>query len=157
VLFDDVNFETAPYDPWVVYGQAKTANALFAVGLDARASASGIHAFSVHPGGIMTDLQRNMPREELIHRQWIDADGNPNPMFKTAAEGASTGLWAATATELLTRGGVYAEDCSTKGIVPNDHADLSSGGVKQWAIDVGAADRLWALSVEATGLDPFAD
>lgn len=156
VLFDDINFESAPYDPWVAYGQSKSANALFAVGLDARAAASGIHSFSVHPGGIMTELQRNMPREELIERQWMDAEGNPNPMFKTAAEGASTGLWAATATALVARGGVYCEDCSIKGVVPNDHADLATGGVKAWAIDVEAADRLWDLSAAATGLDPFA-
>jgi NAD(P)-dependent dehydrogenase (short-subunit alcohol dehydrogenase family) len=156
VLFDDIKFESSPYDPWVAYGQSKSANALFAVGLDSRAAASGIHSFSVHPGGILTDLQRNMPREELIQRQWIDADGNPNPMFKTAAEGASTALWAATATELITRGGVYCEDCSIKGVVPNDHADLASGGVKEWAIDGDSADRLWDLSVAATGLDPFA-
>ena len=154
VLFDDITFETTPYDPWVAYGQSKTANALFAVGLDARGSSRGIHSFSVHPGGIMTDLQRHMPREELLARQWIDADGNPNPLFKTPAEGAATGLWAATAPELLTRGGVYCEDCSLKGVVPADHADLTTGGVKEWAIDTAAADRLWDVSVAATGLDP---
>jgi len=155
VLFDDISFETTPYDPWVAYGQSKTANALFAVGLDARAAGRGIHAYSVHPGGIMTDLQRHMPREELLARQWIDVDGNPNPLFKTPAEGAATGLWAATAPEVLTRGGVYCEDCSLKGVVPPDHADLTTGGVKEWAIDTNAADRLWDVSVAATGLDPF--
>jgi len=155
VLFDDVSFERTPYDPWVAYGQSKTADALFAVGLDLRAAAHGIHAFSVHPGGIMTELQRHMPREELIARRWIDEDGHPNPMFKTPAQGAATGLWAATALELVDRGGVYCEDCSIKGVVPDDHADLTTGGVKEWAIDADAAERLYALSVEATGLTPF--
>ncbi|RUR02005.1 SDR family NAD(P)-dependent oxidoreductase [Labedella endophytica] len=155
VRFDDINFESTPYDPWVSYGQAKSANALFAVGLDARAAGRGVHAYSVHPGGIMTDLQRHMPREELVQRGWVDADGTPNPLFKTPAEGAATGLWAATAPELVTRGGVYAEDSSLKGVVPADHSDATSGGVKEWAIDTDAADRLWDLSVSATGLDPF--
>ncbi|UFN45325.1 oxidoreductase [Nocardioides okcheonensis] len=155
VLFDDLRFETTPYDPWVAYGQSKTANALFAVGLDARGAARGIHAYSVHPGGILTDLQRHMPREELVARQWMDEDGNPNPLFKTPAEGASTGLWAATAPELESRGGVYCEDCSVKGVVPADHSDLSTGGAKEWALDVEAAERLWGLSVAATGLDPL--
>ncbi len=157
VRFDDLNFEDTPYDPWVAYGQSKTADALFAVALDARASAHGVHAFSVHPGGILTELQRHMPREELLARQWIDEDGEPNPQFKTPAQGAATGLWAATAPELAERGGVYCEDCSIKGIVPPDHADVATGGVKEWAIDVDAAERLFAVSVEATGLDPFAD
>lgn len=155
VRFDDINFESESYDPWVSYGQAKTANALFAVGLDARAQARGIHAYSVHPGGIITDLQRHMPREELVQRGWVDENGTPNPRFKTPEEGAATGLWAATAPELITRGGVYAEDSSLKGVVPADHSDSTSGGVKEWAIDTEAADRLWALSVTATGLDPF--
>lgn len=155
VRFDDLGFESEPYDPWVAYGQSKTANALFAVALDARGASRGIHAYSVHPGGIMTDLQRHMPREELLERGWIDEDGNPNPLFKTPAEGASTGLWAATAPELESRGGVYCEDCSVKGVVPPDHGDARTGGVKEWAIDVPSAERLWELSVEATGLDPL--
>jgi len=155
VLFDDINFDSTPYEPWVAYGQSKTADALLAVALDARLAGRGIHAYSVHPGGIMTDLQRNMPREELLARQWIDEDGNPNPLFKTPAEGASTGLWAATALELAERGGAYCEDCSIKGIVADDHADMMTGGAKQWAIDPEAAEKLWALSLKATGLDPF--
>lgn len=91
VNFDDINFDSAPYEPWVAYGQSKTADALLAVALDARLAGRGIHAFSVHAGGIMTDLQRNMPREELLARQWIDEDGTPNPLFKTPAEGNRLG------------------------------------------------------------------
>jgi len=156
VRFDDIDFATTPYDPWVAYGQSKTANALFAVGLARRGAERGILAFSVHPGGIMTELQRHVPREELLSRGWIDEDGTPNPRFKTPAEGASTGLWAATATELIERSGAYCEDCSIKGIVAPDHSDMTTGGVKEWAIDPEAAERLWALSVSATGVDAFA-
>ena len=32
VVFDDINFSSRPYDPWLAYGQSKTANVLFAVG-----------------------------------------------------------------------------------------------------------------------------
>lgn len=156
VRFDDIDFATTPYDPWVAYGQSKTANALFAVGLARRGAERGILAFSVHPGGIMTELQRHVPREELLSRGWIDEDGTPNPRFKTPAEGASTGLWAATATELIERSGAYCEDCSIKGIVAPDHSDMTTGGVKEWAIDPEAAERLWARSVSATGVDAFA-
>lgn len=155
VRFDDIDFATTPYDPWVAYGQSKTANALFAVGLARRGTERGILAFSVHPGGIMTELQRHVPREELLSRGWIDEDGTPNPRFKTPAQGASTGLWAATATELVERSGAYCEDCSIKGIVAPDHSDMTTGGVKEWAIDPEAAERLWALSVTATGVDAF--
>src|SRR5262244_3146554 len=34
VDLDDPNFETTPYDPWISYGRAKTANILFAVEFD---------------------------------------------------------------------------------------------------------------------------
>lgn len=156
VRFDDIAFATTPYDPWVAYGQSKTANALFAVGLARRGAERGILAFSVHPGGIMTELQRHLRREELLSRGWIDEDGTPNPRFKTPAQGASTGLWAATAIELADRSGAYCEDCSIKGIVAPDHSDMTTGGVKEWAIDSEAAERLWALSVTATGVDAFA-
>ncbi len=155
VRFDDINFERDAYDPWVAYGQSKTANALFAVALDARGAGRGIHAYSLHPGGIMTDLQRHMDPAELRARGWVDEEGRPNPLFKTPEQGAATGLWAATATELLDRGGVYCEDCTVKGVVPDDHADITTGGVKAWAIDADAAERLYALSVDATGLNPL--
>jgi NAD(P)-dependent dehydrogenase (short-subunit alcohol dehydrogenase family) len=64
VDFDDPNFERRPYDKWVAYGQSKTANALFAIALDARGEADRIRAFSVHPGAIVTDLMRFMPEED---------------------------------------------------------------------------------------------
>lgn len=50
VLFDDVGFaKGATYDKWKAYGQAKTANMLFSVGL--RRRWEGVEAFSLHPGG----------------------------------------------------------------------------------------------------------
>src|SRR4029453_5651958 len=48
--FDDPHFERRPYDKWIAYGQSKTANALFAVGLDVRGESQLLRAFSVHPG-----------------------------------------------------------------------------------------------------------
>ena len=41
VNFDDPNYEQRDYDKWVAYGQSKTANALFAVGLDDQAQGPG--------------------------------------------------------------------------------------------------------------------
>ena len=34
VVFDDIHFQHRAYDPWLAYGQSKTANVLFAVHLD---------------------------------------------------------------------------------------------------------------------------
>jgi NAD(P)-dependent dehydrogenase (short-subunit alcohol dehydrogenase family) len=52
VIFDDVHFAFRPYDPWLAYGQSKTANVLFALGATARWSSDGITANAVNPGSI---------------------------------------------------------------------------------------------------------
>ena len=71
IRFDDINFD-AGYDKWRAYGQAKTANSLFAVQLDALGRDFGVRAFAVHPGGIMTELQRHLPQEEMVAAGWMD-------------------------------------------------------------------------------------
>ncbi len=153
IRFDDPQFETSLYEKWVAYGQAKTANSLFAVGLDARGQKDGVRAFAVHPGGIMTPLQRHLPKEEMIAAGWMDEDGKVNELFKSPEEGASTTCWAATSPMLDGMGGVYCEDCNIAAAItdtPNRY-----GGVDAHATDKGDADKLWALSAELTGVDAF--
>jgi NAD(P)-dependent dehydrogenase (short-subunit alcohol dehydrogenase family) len=59
VVFDDLNFERRDYNPWVAYGQSKTANILFAVALDECGKKDGVRGFSLHPGSIPgTGLQK---------------------------------------------------------------------------------------------------
>ncbi|MCW2818439.1 MAG: family NAD(P)-dependent oxidoreductase, partial [Marmoricola sp.] len=88
---------TSDYDKWSAYGQAKTANALFAVHLDRLGAEHGVRAFSVHPGGILTPLQRHLPREEMVALGWIDEQGNEiGEGFKDTEQGAATTVWAAT-------------------------------------------------------------
>src|SRR5271165_416787 len=60
VDLDDPNFERTPYEPFVAYGRAKTANVLFAVEYDRRHKAAGLSATAVHPGGIATELSRHL-------------------------------------------------------------------------------------------------
>ncbi|MGE0742830.1 MAG: oxidoreductase [Hyphomonadaceae bacterium] len=150
VDLEDPNFERTEYHKWVAYGRAKSANALFAVGLDGRGQAHGVRAFAVHPGGIMTDLQRFMPEEEKRAMGWIDEHGNVNERFKTPSQGAATSVWCATNAQLDGKGGVYCEDCDIAVAVAGD--DKGFSGVRPWAIDAAAADRLWALSERMTGV-----
>ncbi|MGH9017810.1 MAG: SDR family NAD(P)-dependent oxidoreductase, partial [Acidimicrobiales bacterium] len=65
VDLEDPNFERSEYSAWVAYGQAKTANALFAGELARRAGPSGLLSFAVHPGVIATDLGRHLT-DELV-------------------------------------------------------------------------------------------
>jgi NAD(P)-dependent dehydrogenase (short-subunit alcohol dehydrogenase family) len=152
--WDDVHWRTG-YDKWQAYGQAKTANVLFAVHLDKLGADRGVRAFSLHPGGILTPLQRHLPKAEMVERGWIDEQGNVlNPSgFKSPEQGAATQVWAATSPQLAGMGGVYLEDCDiAESAVDGDE----SSGVRAWATDPEQAERLWTLSAELTGVNAFA-
>ncbi len=150
VLWDDVHYERAPYDKWQAYGQSKTANALFANALSRRLVGDGGLAFSVHPGGIFTPLQRHLPKEEMIALGWLGEDGEPSELakqgFKTPEQGASTTVWAATAMALLGRPGVYCEDCDIAAPTDLDSPMARYFGVNAHACSDESAERLWALS-----------
>jgi NAD(P)-dependent dehydrogenase (short-subunit alcohol dehydrogenase family) len=153
IRWDDIQFEHG-YDKWNAYGQAKTANVLFAVQLDALGQGAGVRSFALHPGGIMTPLQRHLSQEEMRERGWIDEEGTPiNPQFKSPEQGAATQTWAATSPQLDGLGGVYCEDCEIAEV--NDDPQGTTG-VRSYAIAPGEAERLWALSAERTGVDAFA-
>jgi NAD(P)-dependent dehydrogenase (short-subunit alcohol dehydrogenase family) len=146
--FDDPQYLDRPYEKWEAYGQSKTANALFAVGFHERFADRGVTANSVMPGGIMTPLQRHLPREEMIAFGWMDESGKINDRFKTTEQGASTSVWAAVGPELEGVGGLYLENCAQA--KPFDRASPLEG-VMPHALDPEAADRLWKLSEDVTG------
>jgi NAD(P)-dependent dehydrogenase (short-subunit alcohol dehydrogenase family) len=152
VNFDDINFETTPYEKWTAYAQAKTANALFALGLDMKYADQGLRAFSVHPGGIMTPLQRHLDNEEMIALGWLDESGNLSELaaslFKSTAQGCTTTLWAATSEMLDGKGGLYCEDCDVADLADEDTPRYF--GVARWAVDPALAIKLWELSESAT-------
>ncbi|MEM9748796.1 MAG: SDR family NAD(P)-dependent oxidoreductase [Actinomycetota bacterium] len=155
IRWDDVHFVDTDYEKWTAYGQAKTANALFAVQLDRLGEQRGVRAFAVHPGGIMTPLQRHLPREEMIAMGWMDDEGNVNERFKSPTQGASTTLWCATSPQLDGMGGVYCEDCDVARVPSPDDPMARFVGVAEYAIDHGEAERLWELSAELTGVNAF--
>jgi NAD(P)-dependent dehydrogenase (short-subunit alcohol dehydrogenase family) len=146
IRWDDLWFERG-YDKWQAYGQAKTANVLFAVELDRRGADSGVRAFALHPGGILTPLQRHLPLREMVDAGWIDEDGNGLlSNLKTPQAGAATQVWAATSPQLADLGGVYLADCDIAEVSTDD-----DNGVRPYAVDPESARRLWDLSVQLTG------
>jgi NAD(P)-dependent dehydrogenase (short-subunit alcohol dehydrogenase family) len=155
VDFDDPNFEHRAYEPHIAYGQSKTANALFAVALDARGKDQGIRAFSLHPGGIVTTgLIRHLSAEQISASGYVDEQGrpviDPENNKKTIEQGAATTVWCATSRQLDGLGGVYCENCDISKAVPADSKELL--GVRPWATDPAFAERLWALSERLTGV-----
>ena len=148
MIWDDPHYRTRPYEKWESYGQSKTANSLFAVGFHARFADLGVTANAVMPGGIMTPLQRHLPREEMIAMGWMTDDGVIAQGFKTPAQGASTSVWAAVGPQLEGVGGLYLENLAQAhpwGVEP------AAGGMPH-AVDPEGAERLWALSEATTGV-----
>lgn len=156
IRWDDPWFERG-YDRWLAYGQAKTANALFAVHLDRLGGARGVRAFSLHPGAILTPLQRHMTTQEQVDRGWIDEQGNIiDSVFKSPEQGAATQVWAATSPQLADLGGVYCENCDIAEAPESADPEQGAAGVAAHARDPEQAERLWAWSAELTGVDAFA-
>jgi NAD(P)-dependent dehydrogenase (short-subunit alcohol dehydrogenase family) len=144
---DDPNYLERPYDRWEAYGQSKTANALFAVGITSRYGDAGIVANAVMPGGILTGLQKHLSRDDQVALGWLDAEGTPNPRFKTPEQGAATSLWAAVAPELDGVGGRYLENCAEASVM--DPA-IPFVGYMPYALDPAMADDLWSVSEQLT-------
>jgi NAD(P)-dependent dehydrogenase (short-subunit alcohol dehydrogenase family) len=149
INWDDPHYRTRAYDKWEAYGQSKTANSLFALGFHQRFKDRGVTANAVMPGGIMTPLQRHLPREEMIAMGWVDEAGNIAEGFKTTEQGASTSVWAAVGEELEGVGGLYLENCAEA--APADPSNPRAG-VWPWALDPEGAERLWAMTRETIGL-----
>jgi NAD(P)-dependent dehydrogenase (short-subunit alcohol dehydrogenase family) len=142
VVFDDVNFAFRDYQPFLGYGQSKTANVLFAVGATARWARDGIHANALMPGGIATNLQRHMDPGYIAR---VVSAGEIT--LKTPEQGAATSVYVATAPALEGVGGRYYEDCGESPVVDR----RENQGVARYALDPDNADRLWALSEAAVG------
>lgn len=116
------------YEPSVAYGQSKTANVLFAVGLNTR----GVKSFAVMPGTIATDLAREMDEEAVKNLTQGDFD------WKSIDEGAATLVVSGFDPRLSDEAGVYLDDCQMR-------------RPSKWASDIDKAERLWALSEELVG------
>jgi NAD(P)-dependent dehydrogenase (short-subunit alcohol dehydrogenase family) len=148
-VLDDLSFDTIPYQPMVAYGRSKHANILHASAIERRYGSDPlhpVHAFSLHPGGITTELWRHLgsaphsPESEHF-KKW-----------KSPEQGAATSVWCAAAKVWDGRAGRYCEDCGES--APSSYktrAEWVPGtpGYAPWAYDSGAEQKLWALSEKA--------
>ncbi|MEU7049913.1 SDR family NAD(P)-dependent oxidoreductase [Streptomyces eurythermus] len=136
VVWDDVNFAFRPYDPWLAYGQSKTADVLFAVEATRRWADDNITANALMPGAIYTNLQR--------HTGGRGSGRVPAELIKTVEQGAATSALLATSPLLEGIGGRYFVDCDETEIVDRRSGTLH--GVARYAVDPAGARRLWDLS-----------
>ena len=143
IVFDDIHFHERAYEPWLAYGQSKTANVLFAVEATKRWANDGITVNALMPGAIHTALQRYVTDEDL-DRMRTQVGGGTAVSWKTREQGAATSVLVATSPLLEGIGGRYFEDCN--------QAELNQPGTRRgvaaYALDPEAAERLWQVSVD---------
>ena len=145
---DDPNYQNRDYDALRAYGQSKTANIWFTLELARRWSDRGVTSFAVHPGGIQTELGRNLEPEVAKRFEQLLKD-QPD-IWKTIPQGAATSCWAATSPDLNGKTGLYLEDCH---ISEPGSGDVLSGGYAPHAYDADGAKQLWKLSNDLLGTE----
>lgn len=150
VVFDDLHFGERAYDPWLAYGQSKTANILLAVEAHRRWSPEGIMTNAVHPGAIFeTNLSRHMS-PDVLERVWSQVRQRQEQSgafgLKTREQGAATSVLVATSHQLDSIGGRYFEDCNEAQPLPADFSTETASGVAPYAVDPENAARLWEIS-----------
>ncbi|KAI0146307.1 short chain dehydrogenase [Xylariaceae sp. FL1272] len=147
ILWDNFNFEKeGSYDPLKAYAQSKLAQIYQANYVDRNFGPKGLHALSLMPGGIETNLNRHISREvvDSIKKQPAVAK-----WMKSPEQGAATTVWAAVAKEWEGKGGEYLEDCAiAKGaaFMPN------LAGAAPYIHDEAKEDRAWELTLKTLGL-----
>lgn len=144
VLFDDVNFERHPYNPWAAYSQSKSANVLFTVEAARRWANEGIAVNALNPGRISsTGLIRHIDPAAMLP-QSFDPEGSTGVSVKDIPQGAATLVLLAASPLVEGVTGTYFEDCQeAEPFTPGVRR-----GVAPHAIDPEKAARLWQLSLE---------
>lgn len=107
---DNYNFQKGGYEPFASYGQSKTANIYMANELERRYGDRGLHATSLHPGGIWTDLSRHLSAETVA-----GFSKALEKVIKSPPQGAATSVWAAIGKQWEGTGGKYLLDCRVAG------------------------------------------
>jgi len=144
INFDDINL-TKDYEKFAAYGQSCAARIMFAVEYNRRFAQKGVIAFSLHPGIIMTALQREFTPEDFKKLHIQDEQGNPSETFKkisvTPEQGAATQVWALTSPYLQDKGGAFLMECQ---VAPEwDNKPQTYQGYSKWLYNEEDDKKLW--------------
>ncbi|MGI9283956.1 MAG: SDR family oxidoreductase [Pseudomonadales bacterium] len=131
INFEDINFEKG-FGTMKVYGHSKLANILFTHQLAKKLEGSNVTVNCCHPGAVATGLGSNNGVLGKLAMTLL------KPFFLSPEQGAATSIYLATSEEIQGSGGYYA--------------DCKPATVKPWAKDDAAAEWLWEMSLEMTGL-----
>ncbi|KAN0116844.1 NAD(P)-binding protein [Hyaloscypha variabilis] len=132
---DNYNFEKGGYHFMPAYSNSKLANIYMANELERRYASKGLHAMSLHPGAILTDLPRHL-----------------GPILKSLEQGAAATVIAAVGWQWEGRGGRYLEDCEEAKRGVDDGDGFGIGFVSQ-TYDPENEGRLWKDSLKIVGME----
>ena len=138
VNFDIDNLQpTENFSGINAYGVSKACNILFTGELARRIAGTGVTANSLHPGGVSTGLGSN-------NTGWLASLIRPLAMMvlKTPAKGARTSLHLAMSDSVSDTSGLY-------------FANRRVNKPSAFATDPETARKLWEISEELCGLEPF--
>ncbi|KAI4601117.1 hypothetical protein KJ359_012304 [Pestalotiopsis sp. 9143b] len=147
VDFENYNFD-GNYDALAAYAASKTANVWCANEIERRYKDKGVHAWSVQPGSVLTDLARHFSDEAKVG---FASDPYLATITKNPDQGAATSIWAATASALEGQGGKYLEDCQIIGKW-DPAVGQWSHGYGDHTYDEAKAHKLWDLSLKLVDL-----
>ena len=142
------------YDPVKAYSYSKLANVWMSNEIERSYGSQGLHAWSLHPGGVRTQL--NAARltwgyfYDVVMVVWKAGVKNAGRNLMSPEQGAATSVWAAVGRELEGKGGKYLERCAIADPVKEGWGPLDPGHAT-WAYDEGPARRLWDMSAELVG------
>jgi NAD(P)-dependent dehydrogenase (short-subunit alcohol dehydrogenase family) len=138
--FDDLQWQHRRYAKWPAYGQSKLANLVFALELARRLAAaeSVISAIAAHPGGAVTNLQRNLG--------WLRGLSQNPLMAGSALQGAQPSLRAAT--DPSAHSGSYWGPSGWMGL----RGSPVEVKIPARALNPVTADRLWSVSEALSGV-----
>ncbi|MFD0745143.1 SDR family NAD(P)-dependent oxidoreductase [Phytohabitans flavus] len=151
----DIHFARRPYERWTAYAQSKTAMILFTRALAKRWAADGITVNALHPGYIMTNLQRHLGDAQLRFVGATDDEGKPlevPPGWKTQQQGAATSVLLAASPLVEGVTGRYFEDCAEA--APQLEPTTGGSGIAPYAIDETLADRLYDETLRLLSTEP---
>jgi NAD(P)-dependent dehydrogenase (short-subunit alcohol dehydrogenase family) len=125
---DNSIIDKGEYNHETAYNNSKLAAVYLANTIERLYGAQGLHATSLHPGAINTDISRNMSPEFL---EAIMTNPYILKIMKSAEQGAATTVWAAVSKTWENKGGKYLEDCKEAERGVDDGEVFGVGWVRQ--------------------------
>ncbi|KAF7951644.1 hypothetical protein EAE96_006945 [Botrytis aclada] len=145
---DNYDFQKGGYNYGAAYTNSKLANIYMANEIDRRYGQRGLHALSLHPEPIQTNMTRHVGSEWVAQ---VMNNEKVRNVLKSAEQGAATTVIAAVGKEWEGKGGKYLENCSEAERGKDDYHFGGNGWVKQ-TYHPEDEGRLWRDSLKIVGV-----